>query len=150
MSEPSNDGDHNEPWLDMSVYANLPPEDAVDERVLDTLRTVLRAPEVTPPPADAWDRAVHTAVTGGQAGPEHDAAAGHGVSHQGGQDAAGHDAPGHGDPGHGDPGHDGHAQEDGWPAGHEAGSGALGGQGVLGGPGDGPDSHGPHDAGSHW
>jgi hypothetical protein len=117
----------------MSVYPNLPPDDAVDGRVLDTIRTVLRAPEVTPAPAGGWDRVVHEAVTGGHAAGDHDVVA---------QEASTHDDSGREGPGHEHAGH-----EAGWPAGHEAGPGGLGAPGDLQ---ELHDSHDSHDGGGHW
>jgi len=49
-------------WLDMSLYLDLPPDDAVSSPVLAALRAVLRAaqpPMLTPA---VWQAAVHGAV----------------------------------------------------------------------------------------
>jgi hypothetical protein len=134
VSESGSTSGVNGPWLDMSAYPNLPPDDAVDERALDTLRTVLRAPEVTPPPADAWDRAVQEAVTGD---PTHEGTEGSGYE----------------DPVHEDPVHEDSAHEPGWPAGHDDGTRGLSGPGGLQDPHDSHDSydsHDSHDGGGHW
>jgi hypothetical protein len=154
------------PWLDMAAYPNLPSEQAAEERVLETLRTVLRAPEVTPPSADAWDRAVQAAVVGRAPGHDHEAVAhdgaGHGADSHGtdshGTDSHGTDS--HGDDGHGDDGHFGAGVDEaggaaadwqtGWPGPHEGGQ--PGGLVVGGTHEDGqPDtSHDPHEGGGHW
>lgn len=50
------------PWLDMSAYPNLAPDDAVPEQVLGLLRDVLRAPQVAPLHPDVWQDVLHGAV----------------------------------------------------------------------------------------
>ena len=52
------------PWLDMSVYPNLAPDDAVPEQVLGLLRDVLRAQQVAPLHPDVWQDVLHGAGDG--------------------------------------------------------------------------------------
>jgi hypothetical protein len=50
------------PWLDMSAYPNLAPDDAVPAGVLGVLRDVLRAPEVAPLHPDVWHDVLHATL----------------------------------------------------------------------------------------
>jgi hypothetical protein len=152
VSESGSTSGVNGPWLDMSAYPNLPPEDAVEGRVLDTLRTVLRAPEVTPPSPDAWDRAVQAAVAGRPPGHDHQAVAHDGLGHDatghGGDDTdtAGHDGTGHVSAGGEEEGTAAEGWQTGWHGG-QAGGLETGGTYEDGRPGD---AHDPHNGGDHW
>lgn len=141
MSEPG-DSEMNEPWLDMSAYPSLPPDDAVDGRVLDMLHAVLRAPEVTPLSPDAWSRALREAVTGGRAGHDHDPAPDGSLGHETVPEGSG---PGgeHRDFGHDDPAHQGGWGSD-WPGGHSVGQDSLNEHGDWSG------QHDSENGGGHW
>lgn len=123
----------NGPWLDMSAYPNLPPDDAVEVRVLDTLRAVLRAPEVTPLRPDAWSHAVDEAVTGEPARHDHDPAADGGFGPEARHEGLRYEGE-----------HETGGWESGWPGGHDAAQDGLSDLGDRSG------QHDPGDGGGHW
>jgi len=129
------------PWLDMSAYPNLAPDDAVPDQVLGVLRDVLRAPEVPPLHPDVWRDVLHGAL----APDDHAAGAVSDETH--GQQAHGQETHEHDPDAHGHEAHDGHwpvpgGAEHTW---HGPGTGLH--DGGLGGHGSGAD--GPHDDGFH-
>jgi hypothetical protein len=137
------------PWLDMSAYPNLEPEDAVPDDVLGVLRDVLRAPGVEPLHPDAWQAVLHDAT----APPDHGAGSAPGEAHQ----PAAHE-PGTPDAAHDHETHEHETQDGHWPAPHEGdqtwhGPGTGLDSGTPGAPGDhganGPRDDGMHDGGQH-
>lgn len=126
--------DADSPWLDVSAYPNLAPDNAVPDPVLAVLRDVLRAPEVPSLRPDVWHDVLHGAVH--PAGSE--------------ADDAGHDSREPESNEHTTGDHGAHGQH--WQA-PDPGGHTWHGPGMSphgGGPGGhGPGADGLHDGGSH-
>lgn len=124
-----------DPWLDMSAYPNIPPDDAVDGHTLHVLRGLLQAPAGPELDPGMWNRLLDIAVHGSP-GPDAAAADLHDT-----HDAAGHSVTGH----------SGDAHED-WRSylerPHGPGHGTHDNQGHASGYHD-PGVHGSHDPGIH-
>jgi hypothetical protein len=122
----------SDPWLDMSAYPSLPPDDAVDGHTLHALRGLLHAPAGPDLDPGTWNRLLDIAVHG-PPGPDATAA----------DLRDGHSATGHGDDAHEDwRSHLEHPHD----SGHH---GAHDNQGHANGHHD-PGAHGGHDPGIHW
>jgi hypothetical protein len=121
-----------DPWIDMSAYPNLPPDDAVDGHTLHALRGLLHAPAEPELDPGTWNRLLDIAVHGP---PDPDAAAADAQDGHGGHGAAGHGSDSHEDW----RSHLGHP--------HGSGHGAHDNQDHANGHDD-PGAHGGH--GIHW